>query len=113
MEEKYISDVEAFLRKSMSEENDAISVYEQRAQLAKTYAEDIRETNEELADKLDDIAYTLEDIKKEEEVHLGELQEIIKLIGVTEENEDKGKEEAEENIEESFLKISKRLASFL
>ena len=38
MEEKYLSDVEAFIRKSLSEENEAVSVYEQRGMLAQSYA---------------------------------------------------------------------------
>lgn len=116
MEQTYLSDTESFLRKSISEEQLAISVYLDRKSIAERYAMDCRENgNQELANKFDIIAHTLQDILQEEEVHVGQLREMLDLINVSKEKEQEGTMEAEEDIEklESFVNIAKRMRRYI
>jgi rubrerythrin len=116
MEQTYLSDTESFLRKSISEEQLAISVYLDRKTVAERYASDCRNSgNLELANKFDIIAHTLEDILQEEEVHVGQLREMLDLINVSKDKEQEGTIEAEEDIEklESFVAVAKRISRYI
>lgn len=116
MEQTYLMDTESFIRKSISEEQQAISVYLDRKLIAQRYADDCRNNgNEELANKFDIIANTLQDILEEEEIHVGQLRQMLPLIGVDNTKETEGTEEAEHDIakQESFVSISNKLRRYI
>lgn len=116
--ESMLQETEAYIRKSISEEQLAIAVYLERKQLSENYANQCREKgNEELAKKFDVLAHTLEDIMQEEELHVGQFREMLDLFDVSDTQEDKGEDEAKEDTEsiigESFVSVSKRLAKYI
>ena len=98
--EDTLSKVESFLRSSLSEEQEAVSVYVERKRKCEEYAAELREEgNEEDAKKCDIVAYTIGDILGEEEVHIGQLRKMLEVIGVDPANERKGEEEGSEDIQ--------------
>lgn len=116
MEQTYISDTESFLRKSISEEELAVSVYIDRKTVALRYAEACRELdNEELAVKFETIAYTLQDILEEEQVHIGQFREMLTLLDVSNNKEKEGTEEARKDIQkfESFTGIANKMRKYI
>lgn len=116
MEETYLLDTESFLRKSLSEEQLAVSVYIDRKIIAERYAEECKSNgNDELGKKFETIAYTLQDILDEEEVHIGQFREMLNLIGVSLEKEEEGTKEAEEDIDkfESFVALANKLRKYI
>ena len=113
-----IQEMEAILRKSISEEQEATSVYLKRQQLCQKYIELCRERgNIALANKLSVLAYTFEDIANEEELHIGQFTEMLDLLNISDSNEEKGEDEAKEDIEkllkEGFVNVSKKMKNFL
>lgn len=106
---------EIFLRKSISEEQETVSLYLARKQEAEQYARECRqEGNEELAKKFDIIAYTLNDIMEEEQVHIGQFTEMLYLLGVTEEKEEEGKIEGKEDIQKlTFVSVANELRNLI
>ena len=116
MEESYIKDTESFIRKSLSEEQLAVSVYMDRKLVAERYAKDCREQGDErLASKFDTIAYTLQDILEEEQVHIGQFREMLSLLGTSNEKELEGSAEAKEDIKkfESFVKVARKIRRYI
>lgn len=116
--EPNLKEVETYIRKSISEEQLAVAVYIEREQMAKEYADKCRNLGEiELAEKLDTLAYTLRDIASEEEIHIGQFREMLDILGVSDDNEDKGEEEAKEDaerlIDESFVTIAHKLKKYV
>ena len=114
--ETYMRDTESFIRKSISEEELAISVYLDRKKVAEMYAEDCRNLgDEELAKKFDAISYTLQDILEEEEVHVGQFRELLDLIGISKNKENEGSREAQKDIKklESFTDLANKLKIFV
>ena len=109
----YITDTESFIRKSISEEQLAISVYLDRKNIAQRYAEQFRNSgDEELAKKFDLIAYTLQDILEEEEVHVGQFRQMLyDTLEVSKDKEEEGAEEALQDSEklETFVDFAKKL----
>ena len=84
----YVDDTESFIRKSLSEEQLAVSVYIDRKKVAEQYAMDARDLgNEELAKKFELVAKTLQDILEEEEVHIGQFRELLDQLNVSKDKE--------------------------
>ena len=111
----YVDDTESFIRKSLSEEQLAVSVYIDRKKVAEQYAMDARDLgNEELAKKFELVAKTLQDILEEEEVHIGQFRELLDQLNVSKDKERAGADEAQQDaMGESFNSIDKRLSSYL
>ena len=111
----YVDDTESFIRKSLSEEQLAVSVYIDRKKVAEQYAMDARDLgNEELAKKFELVAKTLQDILEEEEVHIGQFRELLDQLNVSKDKEREGEDEAQQDVMgESFTSIAKRLSSYL
>ena len=111
----YVDDTESFIRKSLSEEQLAVSVYIDRKKVAEQYAMDARDLgNEELAKKFELVAKTLQDILEEEEVHIGQFRELLDQLNVSKDKEREGEDEAQKDaMGESFTSIAKRLSSYL
>ena len=111
----YVDDTESFIRKSLSEEQLAVSVYIDRKKVAEQYAMDARDLgNEELAKKFELVAKTLQDILEEEEVHIGQFRELLDQLNVSKDKEREGEDEAQQDaMTESFTSIAKRLSSYL
>ena len=95
-----LTKVESFLRSSLSEEQEAVSVYVERKRKCEEYACELRENgDEETARKCDIVAYTINDILEEEEVHIGQLRKMLEVIGVNPSNEIKGEEEGQQDVD--------------
>lgn len=95
-----LTKVESFLRSSLSEEQEAVSVYVERKRKCEEYASELRENgDEETARKCDIVAYTINDILEEEEVHIGQLRKMLEVIGVNPSNEIKGEEEGQQDVD--------------
>ena len=111
----YVDDTESFIRKSLSEEQLAVSVYIDRKKVAEQYAMDARDLgNEELAKKFELVTKTLQDILEEEEVHIGQFRELLDQLNVSKDKEREGEDEAQQDaMGESFTSIAKRLSSYL
>ena len=111
----YVDDTESFIRKSLSEEQLAVSVYIDRKKVAEQYAMDARDLgNEELAKKFELVAKTLQDILEEEEVHIGQFRELLDQLNVSKDKEREGEDEAQQDaIGESFTSIANRRSSYL
>ena len=84
--------VEAILRNLIADEQEAVSGYLKAAHKIKEKAE---EHNDATGLK---IVKVLLDIAKEEEVHIGELDKLMKLIGVSDSAEKEGEKEAAEKL---------------
>ena len=85
--------VEVILRKLLADEQTATASYLKAAHK-------IKEKAEEHQDKVGlKIVKVLEDIANEEKVHIGELDKLMKLIGVSNKEEQEGENEASEKIE--------------
>jgi hypothetical protein len=114
--ENYLALTEVFLRESISEEQKTVALYEKRKHIAKQYADSYRkEGDEELAKKFDTIIYTLNDIKEEEEVHVGQFQEMLNLLNVSEEKVEEGEKEGKDDIKkfESFVSLANKLKKYI
>ena len=84
--------VEVILRNLIADEQEATAGYLKAAHKIKEKAE---EHNDATGLK---IVKVLLDIAKEEEVHIGELNKLMKLIGVSDSEEKEGEKEATEKI---------------
>lgn len=84
--------VEVILRNLIADEQEAVSGYLKAAHKIKEKAE---EHNDATGLK---IVKVLLDIAKEEEVHIGELDKLMKLIGVSDSAEKEGEKEAAEKL---------------
>ena len=84
--------VEVLLRNLIADEQEAVSGYLKAAHKIKEKAE---EHNDATGLK---IVKVLLDIAKEEEVHIGELDKLMKLIGVSDSAEKEGEKEAAETL---------------
>ena len=84
--------VEVLLRNLIADEQEAVSGYLKAAHKIKEKAE---EHNDATGLK---IVKVLLDIAKEEEVHIGELNKLMKLIGVSDSAEKEGEKEASEKL---------------
>ena len=84
--------VEVLLRNLIADEQEAVSGYLKAAHKIKEKAE---EHNDATGLK---IVKVLLDIAKEEEVHIGELDKLMKLIGVSDSAEKEGEKEASEKL---------------
>ena len=84
--------VEVLLRNLIADEQEAVSGYLKAAHKIKEKAE---EHNDATGLK---IVKVLLDIAKEEEVHIGELNKLMKLIGVSDSAEKEGEKEAAEKL---------------
>ena len=84
--------VEVLLRNLIADEQEAVSGYLKAAHKIKEKAE---EHNDATGLK---IVKVLLDIAKEEEVHIGELDKLMKLIGVSDSAEKEGEKEAAEKL---------------
>ena len=84
--------VEVLLRNLIADEQEAVSGYLKAAHKIKEKAE---EHNDATGLK---IMKVLLDIAKEEEVHIGELNKLMKLIGVSDSAEKEGEKEAAEKL---------------
>ena len=84
--------VEVILRNLIADEQEAVSGYLKAAHKIKEKAE---EHNDATGLK---IVKVLLDIAKEEEVHIGELDKLMKLIGVSDSAEKEGEKEATEKL---------------
>lgn len=84
--------VEVILRNLIADEQEAVSGYLKAAHKIKEKAE---EHNDATGLK---IVKVLLDIAKEEEVHIGELNKLMKLIGVSDSAEKEGEKEASEKL---------------
>ena len=84
--------VEVLLRNLIADEQEAVSGYLKAAHKIKEKAE---EHNDATGLK---IMKVLLDIAKEEEVHIGELNKLMKLIGVSDSAEKEGEKEASEKL---------------
>ena len=84
--------VEVILRNLIADEQEAVSGYLKAAHKIKEKAE---EYNDATGLK---IVKVLLDIAKEEEVHIGELNKLMKLIGVSDSAEKEGEKEAAEKL---------------
>ena len=116
--ESMLQETEAFLRKSISEEQLAIAVYLDRKQLCEKYKKQCEDSdNIELSKKFEALSYTFEDIANEEELHVGQFREMLDLIGVSDEYEDKGEDEAKEDIDkimhESFIEMLRKFKKYV
>lgn len=85
--------VEVILRKLLADEQEAAASYMKAAHKIKEKAEEHQDL------KGLKIAKVLEDIANEEKVHIGELDKLMKLIGVSSNLEKEGEQEAEEKME--------------
>ena len=110
MQEELI-EIESFIRKSISEEQEAISSYLDRIDRSLEIQEGSQDP--EFCKKLDQLMYTLEDIVKEEEMHVGQLREMLKLFDISNEKELEGEQEARELVDESFVAIADRLRKYV
>ena len=113
-----LAETESFIRKSLSEEQLAVAVYLQRKQLCEKYATYCQSIGaEKWAETFNIMSNTFEDILSEEEIHIGQLREMLSLLGVSDANEIKGTAEAKETAlnvaRESFLTITKKLEELL
>ena len=84
--------VEILLRNLIADEQEAVSGYLKAAHKIKEKAE---EYNDATGLK---VVKVLLDIAKEEEVHIGELDKLMKLIGVSDSAEKQGEKEAAEKL---------------
>ena len=84
--------VEVLLRNLIADEQEAVSGYLKAAHKIKEKAE---EHNDATGLK---IVKVLLDIAKEEEAHIGELNKLMKLIGVSDSAEKEGEKEAAEKL---------------
>ena len=93
LNEEGCNKLEVILRTLIAEEETATAHYLK-------YAHKVAEKAEEHQDpKGLKIAKVLEDIANEEKVHIGELQECLKLLGVSNKEIQDGEKEAEEKME--------------
>ena len=101
--------IESNIRKSLSEEQEAISMYLNR----KTLFESMKDSDVDI-DKLNTLIYTINDILEEEKVHVGQLREMLKLFNFSFEKEQEGEKEAKKDSEnESFSYITRRLRKYI
>ena len=101
--------IESNIRKSLSEEQEAISMYLNR----KTLFESMKDSDVDI-DKLNTLIYTINDILEEEKVHVGQLREMLKLFDFSFEKEQEGEEEAKKDSKnESFSYITRRLRKYI
>ena len=102
--------IEALIRKSISEEQLAVYDYLKR----KHKLEEMLEEDEgNLGDKLQVFISTLDDIISEEKIHIGQLTEMLDLFQFSKYNEEKGKKEAREEIDSSFISTARKLRPYL
>ena len=102
-----LSKIEEFIRKSISEEQLAVVDYLERKRKLEKILEDTEDR-----EKVQAFISTLEDIISEEKVHIGQLTEMLNLFEFSSYNEEKGKEEAKEDIK-SFVSTARKLRTYL
>ena len=105
-----LSKIESLIRKSISEEQLAVYEYLKRKHKLEEILEDC---DDSLGIKLQVFMNTLDDIIAEEKVHIGQLTEMLNLFDLSMYNEEKGSEEAKEEIKTSFVSTAKKLRPYL
>lgn len=85
-----LDEVEKLIRKSLSEEEEAISNYLERKQILICLLD---ETNDEDEQKIQTYINVLDDIISEEQIHVGQLRQLLTVFEIPSDNETKGKEE--------------------
>ena len=114
--EDYLKESEIFIRKSISEEQKTLSLYQQRKLEAENFAKLCRDNNDEItAKKFDTVAYTLQDIMEEEQIHIGQFTALLPILGGNTEKEEEGKKEGQEDINkfESFVSVARKIKEYL
>lgn len=91
--------IESIIRKSLSEEQEAVAAYLERKTRLEEYA---KYDDLDLTKKLQPFIVTLEDIINEEKVHIGQLTEMLNLFDINFRFENKGKDEAKKDIKETL-----------
>lgn len=108
-----MEELEALIRQSISEEQKAVTDYLNRKVLCEQLAQ--QADTQDIADKLNTIAYTLNDILEEEKVHIGQLEAMLPMLGVDPSKELEGAQEGQEDIDKftSFKDMTLEIDSLL
>lgn len=85
-----INKIHMFIRKSISEEQLAIADYLKR----RNKLSDMEPESQEEAVKINTFIATLDDIIAEEEIHVGQLTQLLEIFSIDRSNEQKGYDEA-------------------
>lgn len=106
-----LEEAEALIRKSISEEEKAVSDYLERKQqlikIRRSLQYNAKYNN--LLPNFDTFIDNLNDIIAEEQVHIGQLAQILRIFEISDENELKGREETMD----SYTKIMQHVDEIL
>lgn len=93
-----LNELEVLIRDSISEESDAVARYVERKDKLQTLLEIGSDADPQLKEKLSVLIKTYQDILEEEQVHIGQLEQMLEYIGISDNKEQEGKAEAQQDI---------------
>lgn len=96
--------IEMFIRKSIAEEQEAITNYLERQHKLTDMQDDL---SEEEYSKIETFKEVLSDIISEEEIHVGQLKQLLTVFEISDENENKGKEETLDTYTDVLNKLNR------
>lgn len=111
-----IEEIEVLLRDSISEEQDATARYAERKSKLESLLDIGTNIDEQTKQKISELIETFEHIKEEEEVHIGQFEEMLKYFGVSFEKQIEGNQEAQEDVNNenvTFTSLGKEFKGLL
>lgn len=102
-----IDKVEMLIRKSLSEEEKAVSDYLERRHILVKMLD--KTDSEDFSNRLNTYIAVLDDIIEEEEIHIGQLRELLNVFNISLEKEVEGKKETVKSYSEILKELDELL----